>query len=92
MEISPGWFIPASTTTFWWRLGSPRSKVTGTPSVLLRLPSVAWVSGEPSNTFKRSFVEVFPQLPVIPRTGILQVSRYRVAKVCNAFQESSTLN
>ena len=47
---------------------------------VLKLPSVAWISNfEESICFKSSLVDVFPFVPVIPITGILNCDLHSVA-------------
>jgi hypothetical protein len=77
--ISPGWFVPISTTTA--RLpSSARNSVCGTPMSLLK------ESGEPtaairveSSSTRTFFVVVFPHEPVIATTGAERRARWNDA-------------
>ena len=66
--ISPGWFVPISSTRKSASSGVLRI-VTGRPRWLLKFSAVAWTVPTPErNAFRSSFVVVFPADPVTPTT------------------------
>ena len=88
--ISPGWFIPSSTTAICGRLRSCRSD-SGRPIWLFRLP---WFlnTGKHAdrNSATISLVVVLPALPVIATTVAPDRRRTSRARSCSARVVSST--
>mmetsp|Transcript_4306 Transcript_4306/g.18306 ORF Transcript_4306/g.18306 Transcript_4306/m.18306 type:complete len:297 (-) Transcript_4306:245-1135(-) len=66
--ISPGALMPISSTHA-RADGGARRIVSGSPTWLLKFPSVACVCSSPSASAHMSRAVVFPTLPVIPTTG-----------------------
>ena len=67
--ISPAWLAPISITAVPCS-GRSRSRVSGTPMWLLRLPSVASTGPRAAHTAASiCLVVVLPLLPVTPITG-----------------------
>ena len=91
--VSPGWFIPNSTTAK-RSLGRSRNKVKGKPMSLFRLPWVTRVHSSPTAALKIeaiiSFTVVFPLLPVTKANGIEKVVRQALANSPKPFLLSGT--
>ena len=80
--ISPKSLMPSSTTAASVE-ASRRKSVSGTPSSLLRLPSVRRVLKRSERTAAHiSFVVVLPELPTMPTTG--PVKRPRISRASSA--------
>ena len=93
VAISPGWFIPSSTTAMRWP-ARRRSNVSGTPMSLLKLPRVAnapppghWASRIAASIW---VTVVLPLLPVTAITGNVNRARQVVARDCSAALVSAT--
>src|SRR5258705_330742 len=75
IAISPAWLVPSSTAAARCP-GVRRSRVTGTPQWLLRLPSVLSTGPAVASTAAtRSLVVVLPALPVIAISNPCHCSR-----------------
>ena len=94
VAISPGWFMPSSSTAIWccWRR---RNKVSGTPMSLLRFPRVA---SEPPSGQKAARMDanicvtvVLPLLPVTAITGMWNCTRQVLASAPSANRVSATV-
>ncbi len=91
--VSPGWFMPSSTTAARWCVRR-RNSVSGTPTSLLRLPSVARRSSSPYAAARIaaiiSFVVVLPLLPTTTTSGMRCRARQPCARSPSAMRVSST--
>ncbi len=77
--ISPGWFAPISMIEAPWYFVICNS-VSGKLIEVLKFSSVAWISNLADRIcLSSSFVEVLPFEPVIPITGMLNLSLHIVA-------------
>ena len=96
IAISPGWFMPSSTTPARCQHASSwrsRSSVSGRPMWLFRLPSVA-NAASPSQARRMLAIicvtVVLPLLPVTAISGRLKRARQAPASRCSAASESVT--
>ena len=91
-EISPGWFMPSSTTAARC-VGRRRSRVSGRPMSLLKLPSVA-KPASPCQARKMAAIicvtVVLPLLPVTATSGRSKRCRQAAASWPRARRESAT--
>ena len=75
--ISPGWFMPISTTPIRWA-SLRRSNVSGTPMSLLKLPRVAKAASAPRcATRMAAIISLAVVLPLLPVTAISGHSKRR---------------
>ena len=91
--ISPGWFMPISTTAARWP-ACRRNRVSGTPISLFRLPRVERMWSAPYSAARMdaiiSLTVVLPLLPVTPMTGIAKRLRHTCAIWPSAWRVSGT--
>ncbi len=91
--ISPGWFMPSSTTAARWE-AVRRNSVSGTPISLFRLPCVARRACSPTAAARIdaiiSLTVVLPLLPVTPMTGRVNPVRQACAMRPSATSVSGT--